>query len=271
MTLGVGLFISSATDPTTFGGAVFAGWIGGYLIFVLGLVSVLVSLARPEQDFFLSRARALLRGQEGRHIDYITAQMSRLFELYTESITKEIRIVGYDQASDCFRIVHTSNATLRSYLNDISCEFEPHFTYRNATPPPDNGEPSKLAFIRVNGIQMSGPFEFTDSFDKGPYPTQVEPNSTVTVEHKFHCWVRGRHEPNRHSAKRFAQKLQVSLVNDLPDREVNVLVEIPGQPNRSEIVRVGEAAVVVNLTDIEPGQHVYDLRLIMVDSDHKSD
>lgn len=260
-TLSVLFMSETATDPTKFVGAVFAGWIGGYLIFLLGLVAVLLSLARPEQDFFSSRARVLLRGQEGAHIDYITGQMAVLFDLYAVSIEKEIRITRYDANTDMFRILHTSTSVLKAYLEDLEVGFEPRFTYGNASQPPPGGEESRLSFITIDGEEKQGSIGFEEGFDHGPFRTSCPPNGQVQTKHAFHCWVKAKTEPNRHSAKRYVRRLQVSLINDLPDHTVNVLVEVPRQPNRTVRVPVGNTVVVVNLDNITPGEHVYDLRL----------
>src|SRR5436190_11638910 len=48
-------------DPATHVGAVFAGWVAGLVLFTIGGVAALVSLARPERESFDSRARILFR------------------------------------------------------------------------------------------------------------------------------------------------------------------------------------------------------------------
>ena len=56
-------------DPLTHFGAVFAGWVGGLVLFIIaGSVVAIVSLVRPETESYGSRARILLKRQTGHKI-----------------------------------------------------------------------------------------------------------------------------------------------------------------------------------------------------------
>lgn len=272
-TLLIYLFAITATKPENFGGAVFAGWVAGYFIFVLGLFTVLVSLTRPEQDFFESRARMLLRGQEGPHINYILAQMNTIFQPYIQDSRKHLTVNRYNAAERKFHIIYNSVSTFRSFLNDIETHFPAVVEYGNgaADPKGETEMRSSLAHIRINGEDVAEGETFAENFSKGPYPVSIPAGKESTVEHRFNCWVVASEEANRHTARRFTRHLEVIVTNDLPGSQHLVIEVQNGTLDPREILlRAGRSATIINLLEISPGQHVYDFRIRAVEASVKT-
>ena len=72
---------------------VFAGWVAGVGFFgLVGVVVAIVSLVRPEDEGFESRARILFRGQDGRHIHYIVDRIRETLEHYAELVVETVAI-----------------------------------------------------------------------------------------------------------------------------------------------------------------------------------
>ena len=64
VTAAVWIAFPTARDAATFGGAVFASWLSSLGFFILtGLILSFVTIARPDQELFETRARNLFKRQ----------------------------------------------------------------------------------------------------------------------------------------------------------------------------------------------------------------
>ncbi|MER9374258.1 hypothetical protein [Mesorhizobium sp. M0491] len=259
-TLVVYAFWPAATDPAKFAGAVFAGWMAGLLLSILGLITAVVSLSNPERDAFNSRARILLRGRSGSHIDFLIDDMNTLLEPYVVSATKKMTINDYDEATNRFHIIYHSMTELRAYLDDIPTKFEPKVGYEHAAQSPQNRPQAGLTFIRIDGLVKVGPTPFDTKFLEGPFPVVISPGQSCVIEHRFNCWV-AANDPNRFSAMRFVQNVEMEVRNDLPERNLLVDPQAGGLPSGPVTIPPGEAKMIVNLKDLKPAKHVYDFRV----------
>jgi len=208
----------------------------------------------------------LVQGQKGPHIDYLLKVMNSVFEPFAVTSNKEIYINDLDEDEQKFHIIYVSTTVFKGFLTDIVTRFKPHIEYKNGAPPPKAKlRPNRLQYIKFDKTVKIDDREFVDHFNEGPYDYDIGPNKTATIEHRFNCWV-GAEEPNRHSAKRFVQKLTVVVKNDLPDRIISVDGIHGCVQNRENLLRPGESLEIVNGKDIEPAEHVYEFRVRLIDA-----
>jgi hypothetical protein len=112
-------------DPLTHFGAVFAGWVGGLVLFIIaGSVVAIVSLVRPETESYDSRARILLKRQTGKHVDYIISKIKETLEQYSELTQITITIQDFHLGEKKYRIASVNQSSVKSYLTDVDTTYE---------------------------------------------------------------------------------------------------------------------------------------------------
>jgi hypothetical protein len=250
-------------DPATHFGAVFASWVGGVALFVVaGAVVAIVSLARPEEESFDARARILFRRQTGKHIDYIIGRIGRILEQYAESQIIKIRFEKYHADDRKFYIIITNETILRGYIDDIISHYESPMEYEEVSPPPANGAPNAVRFIRVQGVPIVGNVEFADRI-KHVIETAVPANDSVKIEFEIGFWVRAEDEANSQTCVRYTQLFRLLTENTTgttvrlrmkkfgDDRPIEVIVN-PGDPPRP----------ILELRDLPPDAQVVEFYLL---------
>jgi hypothetical protein len=247
-------------DPATFFGAIYAGWIGGLALFVLiGAAVAIVSLVRPEEESFDSRARILFRRETGRHIDYIVDRMKHTFEHYSESVVSVLTVHDYDPPEKKFFISWKCATTIRSYIDDVDTFYESSIDIREVTPPPSGKQSNRLAFYRV----AEGPYggqDFTTEL-KVPFSATIAKGGVCEVEHQMDYWVRAEDEENEYSPKRYSQSVTLQVENHL-GKNLDLRLSLDQGKTYSDLhLRPGERRVVARCSDIKPSVQVYDIRL----------
>lgn len=251
----------SATNPSILLGASYASWLGGVALFALvGFVVAIASLARPEQESFDARARNLLRRQSGPHIDYIIGKLHNVLEPYVEETVRRMTIVDYDEVENKFYINHTTQNTTRSFIDDMAIKFPASLSYVDACPPPPGRNKGSLTHLKVNGQQICGYKEFEDKFEL-TFEGEVKKHSTCTVEHRLNYWIKASDEPNRHKPLRYTRSLKLIIQNKLPKMAIKIEVIIGNPEKILFVIPADESATVVNLTEIQPMDNVYDIRV----------
>jgi len=258
-------FFTSFTSINSFQGAVFASWVAGLILFILtGLIVVIVTLARPENDIIDSRVHNLLQRQQGPHIDYIAKKIVRLFEPYMSSVERTLHIVKYDDESEMFLVNQDTVLVYKSFLTDVALEYESRVGYQNAPAPPKNEEPCCLVYLRAGEKDIGGAETFNGEIAR-PFSLKIDAFSECRVEHRMVYWVK-RDEPNRQLAIRFTRKMVVEVQNQLGTKAISVMH--PAAPSRNTTIAAGKSATVVNLSDIQPGEnendYAFDFRLEII-------
>jgi hypothetical protein len=249
-------------DPVTFFGAIFAGWVGGIALFIfVGVVVAVVSLARPEQEPFESRARILFRRQGGKHIDYIIARVRQIFEHYAESVENLYIIKDYEVAEKKFLINWIGKGQVRSYIDDITSSYSTSISLRHVSLPPQGKPSNKLNFLRV-GVTPYGGTDFADTIEKH-FETSIEKGGSCAIEYSIEFWATAQSEPNTYSPQRYTQSVILRFENQLLlDKAVHLyLVDSGGKTVEETHLRPGETKTFSVFKDVEPNVRVYDFRI----------
>ncbi|MHC5656036.1 hypothetical protein [Stappia sp. ICDLI1TA098] len=261
ITILIYFILPSASNASTFWGAAFASWISGLLLtLVITLVVTIAQFARPERAVFEARARNLLRGQSGPHIDYIIPELQKLLQPYCEKCVKDFVVTEYDEETRMFRVNQTTNNYLRSYLNDMPVLFTTKLRYENGNAAPDGKHSCTLTYLKVSGEEIGTAEDFDHSVERD-FEIRVLPNEPCHIEHRFVVWVRACDEPNRHVGSRYTRELQLSVTNHLPSQKLSVALYKDDSLESRIPVGIGETVSIVHLLDMVPGHYVYDFRL----------
>jgi hypothetical protein len=248
-------------DPATHFGAIFASWVSGVALLVVAAVGTLASLARPELEPFDSRARILFRRQTGKHIDYIVGRIKGILEHYAERTVIRIAIHGFDAGDDKFRIVSTSDITVRSYLDDIETTYNSTYDLKDVTLPPA-GQTNRLIFLRVNDVAQCDAQEFTTAISQ-PLSCVIGKDSSCKVSRQTEHWLQATIEPNIHRPKRYTQLLTLHVENlTIPGQTVTVKLSRDGTSFEDFQLPPNKSLKLLEVKDVAPGQLAYDFRLL---------
>lgn len=235
---GVTLFLGYGLDPSTFFGAAFASWVSGIVFFTLvGAIVAIVSLARPEEGSFDSRARILFKRASGSHIDYIVSQIRRTLEHYAELAENRITILDYDGESGKFRVALESKTRVRSYIDDIESSYSSMMRYTDMTPAPAGGQPNRIAYVRINGVSKGLPETISEQGVTRPIDTEIAPSEICTIETRVEAWIVAGTEEIEHAPSRYTQKMKVTIENHLGSHATTVkVVTGDGEQNSRPLV-----------------------------------
>ena len=192
---------------------------GGLALFVItGIVVAIISLARPEQESFDSRARILFRRQTGKHIDYIVSRIKEVLEHYAEETENKITILEFNNAERKYRVSSSGNTIVRSYLDDVECTYDSEIHFASDTTPPNGGARNRLVYARVGGSPVGTSEEFTDRITR-PLVCQIDRDGTCAVNTMTEFWVRANDEDNTHTPKRYTQVIRWQFENLLTSNQ----------------------------------------------------
>jgi hypothetical protein len=250
-------------DPATHFGAVFAAWVGGLALFlVAGSVVAIVSLVRPEDESFDSRARILFRRQAGKHIDYIVSKIKEVLEQYAESTTIKISIRDFDETEKKYRAASSSTVVVRSYLDDIETTYISSYNLRDVTTPPAKGAANRLIYTRVAGNPVGTTQDFVTEISR-PISCRIEADGTCEVSSLVEFWVQANDEANAYTPRRYTQELTLEIENVIPsDRAVEVKLTFDGTNFITEQLAHGVSRKVLHLKDLKPGTMAFDYRIM---------
>jgi len=243
-------------DPAKIEGAIYAAWIGGVALFtVVGAVAALVSLTRPEEESFDSRARILFRRQSGPHIDYIISRIREQFEHYSERTTIKIEIRDFNAAEAKYHIAETTTHLLRSYISDIPTTYNSDMKYATLTSPPAGSQPNRLVYLRLNSVPIGGSEDMTGNFSR-PVSATINPNQVCAFASKVELWVMRDTEPNDFAPMRYTQSLSMEIENEL-DQPVTIKFQRLGQGEEFINLSPGEGTRIFQFSDLKPRQSAY--------------
>jgi len=261
VTAAVWVAFPTARDAATFGGAVFASWLSSLGFFILtGLILSFVTIARPDQELFETRARNLFKRQSGPHIDYIVNRMHEVLEPYCEEISRLVTVTQYDPEEKLFFLHVDTTMTFRSFLVDIPSTLDSTVTYLSATPAPAGRERNCLGHLRMSGETVYEHEEFDDSIEK-KFTIKVPQYDKCPVEYRLSYWIKAEEEPNRQRARRFTRSMKVRIRNQLTSKTIKVT--FPSNNSQDQMLKAGDEKEIVNLAEIKPGtgEATYDFRL----------
>ena len=201
----------------------------------------------------------LLRRQSGPYIDYIIGKLHNVLEPYVEETVRTMTIVDYDQAEDKFYINHTAKTSTRSFIDDMTIKF-PAFLEMDAVPTAAGKNKASLTHLKVNGQTISGYQEFDDKFEMN-FQGEVPKYSTCAVEHRLNYWIKAAAEPNRHRPLRYTRALRLIIQNKLPQMTIKAEVLLGNPEKHLFVIGADSSETVVNLTEIQPSDNVYDVRV----------
>jgi hypothetical protein len=260
---GVIYLLGWGLDPSTHFGAIFASWVSGVALFiVVGSVIALVSLARPERESFDWRARILFRRQSGKHIDYIVARIKGILEHYAERTVVRIAVQDFHAGENKFRIVSTSEITVRSYLDDVETNYRSTYDLENVTVPPASGAPNRLTYLRVDGEAQCDAQVFTTGISL-PLKCIIEADSSCKVNEQVEHWLQAATEPNTEKPKRYTQLLTLSFENlTVPPHNLIIRLSRDGIRFHEYQLLPNQALPIFEIKDIGPGELAYDFRIL---------
>ena len=244
------IWSETATNPSTFWGAVFASWTGGLVLaVVVTLVATFAQFARPDREVFEERARNLLRKEAGAHVDFIIPRIQKLLQPYCQTVVRTMVVAEFDEPSRRFRINQHTHNELKSYLNDMPVEFESALVYQNGTPAPDGKASCSLSYLKVDGRSIGEPQDFVDGIRR-PFEMTIIPHHNCHIDHRMVLWVQEGTEQNRHYPTRFTRFQEVFVDNQLHSLPILVKLTMP-EPREISILP-GERARIVELVDSAP-------------------
>jgi hypothetical protein len=260
---GVIYWLGLGLDPTTHFGAIFASWVSGLVLFlVVGSVVALVSLAKPENWRFESRARILFKRQTGSHIDYIVARIKGMLEHYAERTVIRIAVHSFDAGENKFRVVSTSDITVRSYLDDVQTTYNSTFDLGEVTLPPPGGQSNRLVYLRVNDVPQCESQEFGTEISK-PLSCVIDKDSSCQVSRQTEHWLEAENEPNIHRPKRYTQLLTLFMENlTTPGHSLVIRLSRDGTRFDDHQLPPNKSLKLLEVKDVEPGQLAYDFRIL---------
>jgi hypothetical protein len=248
-------------DPTTFFGAVLTAWIAGLALFlVTGILVLVISLARPEEDSFDARARILFRRQSGKHIDYIVERIKGMLEHYAERAIVKITINGFHDAERKYRVSSLNTVTVRSYLDDVETNWSSHIGRDGVTAPPAGGLPNRLVYLRTAGEPVGLSEEFQDAFTR-EISCRIDRNAPCEVNWLMEYWVRANDEPNTYAPQRYTQALVLHFEN-LTQLPVELTLTTDGTKPASVRLAPGVSKQVTEIKDIQPGTVAFNYEIL---------
>lgn len=207
-------FVDKITDVATFLGAFYAAWVASLAFFlVLGVIGTIVSLAKPENEPFETRARILLRGQTGPHIDYAINKFRNTLEHFADSTATTVNIRVFDGSSRKYGAELEDRTVVKSYITDTETRYDANISMKEATLPPTGYPKCALYYCRVGGVPQSTE-EFDDQISR-KIPTTVHANSSCVVEHGMSIWMRSNDEAYDHEVSRFTRSLSLRINNHI--------------------------------------------------------
>jgi hypothetical protein len=250
-------------NPETHFGAVFAAWVGGLALFVItGIVVAIVSLAKPEEESFDSRARILFRRETGKHIDYIVSKLKAEFEHYAESTILKVTIRDFHVAEKKYRVSSVNDAVVRSYIDDVETTYSTTLKIEDATLPPSGGASNRLVSVKVGDGYIGTAEQFTTSISR-PIACRVDQDSPCDVCTMTEFWVLADDEPNSHVTRRYTQRLTLHFENLLPvSRDIQVKLTTDGINWITERLSLGQTKKVAEFKDIKPGIQLFEYRIL---------
>jgi hypothetical protein len=252
------------TDPSTFLGAIFAGWISGVALFVVvGVVVAVVSLARPEEESVESRARILFRGQKGRHIDYIVGRIRRVFEQYADDVSNVMTISDYDAATQTFLLMSEGKTTIRGYIDDVPSTYRSSISLVDVTPSPAGRVQNRLVYLHVGKQHFDGQ-EFGGGAVDFPFDATIAEGSDCLIASGLETWIKADTEENTFAPVRFSRRIRLTVRNHLRGGSpLRLKISLDGGQTYDEwTVRSGEEKLLCDLRDVEPETEVYDIRFL---------
>jgi hypothetical protein len=261
VSLAVPFIWPNSLDPIHLLGAIYAAWVGGVALFALvGLVVAIASLARPEQDHFEARARNLVRGKTGNHIDYILRRLKEIVEPYVEYTERRFIISGYDEAEKKIHVACVTKTSLKSFLDDIETEFTGFASYADACAPPPGAGQNCLVYVKVGDKTVVDYKEFGESI-KEEFNVVIPRHGHTDVEHRLDYWIRDTEEDNRLHSVRYTRRIKLVFENGLSRKVVHVHWQSCEADKNVTEIKPGESRTVINLSEISPRENVYDFVL----------
>jgi hypothetical protein len=250
-------------NPETHFGAVFAAWVGGLALFVItGIVVAIVSLAKPEEESFDSRARILFRREKGKHIDYIVSKLKAEFEHYAETTILKVTISDFHAGEKKYRVSSVNEAVVRSYIDDVETTYSTTLEIEGATLPPPGCASNRLVSVKIGDRYIGTAEQFTTSISR-PINCRVDQDSTCDVCTMTEFWVLADDEPNTHQTRRYTQSLSLHFANLLPSsQEVQVKLTTDGTHWITERLSVGQSKKVFEFKDVKPGIQLFEYRIL---------
>ena len=209
----------------------FAAWCGGVAFFgLVGVIVSAVSLVAASEEAFETRARILVRGRRGDHIDDFIERLRTTLAHYTSSVIRKFTISDYDTATNMYLLRAQINANVCSFVDDVETVYASAVAYKPDYDPP-TGKHNRL--IRVAGvlcdpspIQMSANEEL-----RRPYEAKIEPGMACEVEIVLEYWVKAGQESVGYSPIRFSLDTTVVLDNQF-NRPVPIRSQWLSEPNK---------------------------------------
>jgi hypothetical protein len=219
---------------------IFAAWLGSVAFFgLVGIVASVVSLANAAEASFDTRARVLVRGRTGDHIDDFIVRLRSTLAHYAESITRTVTVTDYRRDSEMYRLRVDVHTVIRSFVDDVETVYGTAFSYKPDFVPP-SGEFHKLT--RLTGVECNhSPIEsVTDQEIRRDYKGRVPAGGACTVLATLDIWVKAGTEPLYFSLTRYSLSTTMIIDNQLP-HDINIRSQWRGERETRETITRGDA------------------------------
>ena len=211
------LLIPKITDATQFMGAFYASWVAGLAFFVvIGIVATIITMSKPENEPFNTRARILFHNKTGSHIEYFIRRLTEILEHYAEYTENKIIFREINQTERKLRLEIEDTTSIRSYIQDFITTYVARIELLEVTLPPNNctiHQKNQLSYCRIGGHPQRT-FTFEDKIVVD-VPCSIDAGKALCVEHGMSFWQMNETEPYSHTVSRFTQKMEIKFENRL--------------------------------------------------------
>jgi hypothetical protein len=258
-------FYGPPHDPAHFFGAFFVAWSAGAAYFtIVGSVASFASLERPEKGSFDSRARILFQHASGLHIDFLIEKMKSTFDQYAEFVDIDIKLVDYDESDGKYRFDQTNHTIIKSYIEDVPCNFTSEIGIANVAAPPIGKSPNRLISLKVNNVSYGAGELFQNNSLSKHINSVIEKTKACDICHRLEYWVQQETENNNYTPKRYTQKIVARVENNLVPGVVVVLRKMNLKDGGYDDIEVfpGQHHIVVDEHDAHPFKKVMEFQVL---------
>ncbi|HEY8289321.1 MAG TPA: hypothetical protein VIG49_08645, partial [Acetobacteraceae bacterium] len=256
----IGFFCGLQDASAGFIKDIFAAWIGGVAFFgLVGLVVSVVSLSNAAEDSFPVRARVLVRGRTGSHIDDFIERLRTTLAHYAESVTRTLTVTEYDTASGMYLVRVDVETVIRSFVDDIDTTYLSKVSYKPDYPPPANRRNKLIKLTGVESDRTPLVFGTADEISR-EYQAAVPRGEACIWESALEIWVKAGTEAITYSPIRHSLSTTVRIDNEL-DRELCLRVRWHDEPLRQETIPLGVGMSSETKPNLKQGSRVHTLFL----------
>ncbi len=235
---------------------VFAGWVGSVAFFgVVGAVTAVASLASPAEEPYDSRARILVRGKSGEHVDHFIGNLKESLAHYAETVDRVLTIHEYE--ANMYRVQVCVTTRVCSFVDDVETIHTSKVSYKPDAPPPQ-GKFHRLT--RLSGVLDEAKFtahqQNTATLIERPFTANLRREKPCQVAFELDIWSLESTEVLSYRPLRFTNQVTMDIQNRL-DRPLHLRLAWNGGAETPITLRPGENHPTLIATNVHPNHLVH--------------